>query len=851
MAVAEPSVAVDERLDRLERVWKARPGVLGWLTTTDHKRIGLLYFWATLVFFGIGGTEALVMRTQLATPNNDLVSPETYDQLFSLHGITMIFFFIIPMTTGGFGNYLIPLMIGARDMAFPRLNALTFWIFLGSGIFLYTSFALGMAPDAGWFDYVPLASRAYDPGRNIDFYCLGIIFNSLASTLTAGQFIVTILKYRAPGMSFNRMPLFVFAQLAAAFGLLFALPFLSTDATFLYLDRNVGTHFFDAAQGGSALLWQNLFWIFGHPEVYILIVPAFGIATSIIPTFTRRKMVAFPLVAIAELLVVFIGFGVWAHHMFATGLSTIALTFFAAATAMVVIPSTIQVFAWCMSFVLGTTSFTTPLLFIAGFIFMFVAGGLSGIMFLAVPFDQQVTDTYFVIAHFHYIIFGAAVFPIFGGMYFWFPKITGKRYFERPGQISFWIIFVGTNLLFFPMHIVGLLGMPRRNYTYPSGLGWAAYNLAETIGGFVTLVGILVLLGNLVVSYRKGAPAGPDPWRAPTLEWSVPSPPPEYNFAVIPKVTSAYANWDADDRAEDARNLERGVLVLDQGPEQVSTSPADANLSAIVAMPHESPYPILLAVTLSLVFAALVVARNGVALVMGILCLLVLVAWHARDPRSGDVGDSAGAEALGDAPGATTAAVAARAARTLSRRRGRPTAWWGMMILIASEATLFAAMIGSYYYLRFNAAAWPPRGVPEPRVAVPVALALVLALTSGPLQLAAQAARNGRAAAARTLVLAALVVQAAYLAYALHDYRDQLHASGITRDAYSSIYYTLLGADHAHVALGMLFDLWLLAKLTRGLTSYRADAAQAIAWYWHFVNLATLVVTATLLSARL
>jgi cytochrome c oxidase subunit I+III len=633
MATAETGAAVAARLDRRDRMWRGRPGVLGWLTTTDHKKIGLLYFWATLVFFGIGGIEALVMRTQLAQPNSTLVSPETYDQLFSLHGLTMIFFFIIPMTTGAFGNYLIPLMIGARDMAFPRMNAVTFWIFLASGIFLYTSFALGMAPDAGWFDYVPLANRAYDPGRNIDFYCLGIIFNSVASALTAAQFIVTILTSRAPGMSINRMPLFLFAQLAAALGLLFALPFLTLDATFLYLDRNIGTHFFDVSHGGSVLLWQHLFWIFGHPEVYILIVPAFGIATTIIPTFTRRKMVAFPLVAIAELLVVFIGFGVWAHHMFATGLPTISLTFFAAATAMVVIPSTIQVFAWCMSFVLGTASFKTPLLFIAGFIFMFVAGGLTGIMFLAVPFDQQVTDTYFVIAHFHYIIFGAAVFPIFGGMYFWFPKVTGKQYFERPGQISFWIIFAGTNLLFFPMHIVGLLGMPRRIYTYPDGLGWTVYNLAETIGGFLTLVGILVLLGNLAVSYRRGAPAGPDPWHAPTLEWTTSSPPPDYNFAVIPKVSSAYPNWDAGDREQDRQNLERGVLVLEQGNEQLATSPVDARLPETVAMPHGSAYPILLALAIGLVCAALVVGRFGVAAVMAILCLVTLLGWHSDEPE--------------------------------------------------------------------------------------------------------------------------------------------------------------------------------------------------------------------------
>jgi cytochrome c oxidase subunit I+III len=634
MAVATPpSAATPARIDRLERMWESRPGVLGWLTTTDHKRIGLLYFWTTLVFFGAGGIEALTMRTQLAVPNNHLVSPATYDELFSMHGVTMIFFFIIPMTTGAFGNYLIPLMIGARDMAFPRMNALSFWIFLASGIFVYTSLFMGMAPNAGWFDYVPLASRAYDPGRNVDFYCLGLVFNGIASALTAGQFIVTILKSRTPGMSFNRMPLFCFAFLAASFGLLFALPSLSIDAIFLFLDRNVGTHFFDPAHGGAVLLWQDLFWIFGHPEVYILIVPAFGIATCIIPTFTQRRMVAFPLVAIAELAVVFIGFGVWAHHMFATGLATTSLVFFAAATSMVVIPSTIQVFAWLTAFLRGIPEFKTPLLFIAGFIFMFVIGGLSGIMFVAIPFDQQVTDTYFVIAHFHYIIFGAAVFPIFGGMHFWFPKVTGRMPFERPGQVAFWILFVGTNLLFFPMHVVGLLGMPRRQYTYPSGLGWGAYNLAETIGGFVTLAGILVLFGNLVWSYFRGAEAGPDPWHAPTLEWATSSPPPEYNFPVVPKVTSAYPNWDERDREEDRRKLERGVLVLEQGHEQPSSSPADGNFAEIVDMPHDSPWPITLAVALSLVFTMLVIGKFAIAGVMAILCVLALFGWHAREPQ--------------------------------------------------------------------------------------------------------------------------------------------------------------------------------------------------------------------------
>ena len=634
MAIATPpNPAAAERMERLELIWESRPGILGWLTTTDHKRIGLLYFWTTLALFGAGGAEALLIRTQLAQPNQHVVSPQTFDELFTMHGITMIFFFIIPMTTGAFGNYLLPLLLGARDMAFPRMNALSYWIFLASAVFIYTSLFIGKAPDAGWFNYVPLASKKYDPGHNIDFYCLGIIFNSIASTLTAGQFIVTILKSRAPGMSLNRMPLFCYAMLAASFGLLFALPSLSADTIFLFFDRNVGTHFFDPSHGGSTLLWQHLFWIFGHPEVYILIVPAFGIATSIIPAFTQRRLVAFPLVAIAELLVVFIGFGVWAHHMYTVGMPTVSMVFFAAATAMVIIPSTIQVFAWCMSFVTGLPTFRTPLLFIAGFIFMFVTGGLTGIMFVAIPFDQQVTDTYFIVAHFHYIIFGAAVFPIFGGMYYWFPKVTGKLYYELPGQISFWILFVGTNLLFFPMHIVGLLGMTRRVSTYPDGLGWTAYNLAETIGGFVTLAGILLLLGNLFYSYLRAPAAGPDPWHGPTLEWTTSSPPPDYDYAVIPRVSSAYPNWDPVDREFDRRNLADGVLVLERGHEQPAVTPVDARFDEIVQMPHESPWPPILALALSLVFLMLVIGRYGVAGIMGIFCLLALVGWHSMEPQ--------------------------------------------------------------------------------------------------------------------------------------------------------------------------------------------------------------------------
>ena len=805
-----------QRADRLERIWQPQPGVLGWLTTTDHKRIGILFFWTTLVFFGAGGAEALFMRTQLIQPNNTVLGPAQYDQVFSMHGITMIFFFIIPMSIGAFGNYLVPLMIGARDMAFPRLNMLSYWIFLGSGLFLYAGFAIGQGPNGAWFGYPPLTARAFDPSHGSDFYALALIFNGLSSTLTSSNLIVTMLKLRAPGMSLNRLPTFCYAYLAAAFGLLFALPALSVDCILLYLDRNVGTHFFDAAKGGSNLLWQNLFWFFGHPEVYILIVPAFGIATAIIPAFTQRKIVAYPLVAIAELLVVFIGFGVWAHHMFTVGLPTITVVFFAAATAMVVIPSAIQVFSWCMSLITGMPRFRTPLLFIAGFIFMFVNGGLTGIMFVAIPLDQQLHNTYFVIAHFHYIIFGAAVFPIFAGMYYWFPKLTGKLYFERPGQISFWVIFAGTNLLFFPMYVVGLLGMPREVYTYPAGMGWDAYNAAESAGAYLTALGILALFGNLVVSWFRGPPSGPDPWRGPTLEWATSSPPPEYNFAVIPTVTSAYPNWDCADRELDERRLAEGVMVLDAGHEQPVSSPADGRFAGVIEMPHSSAWPLVLGATVSLVFVFLLLDRYAVAGICGFGCLLALVGWHWHDPRiSGP-------------------------------RIGLPAGWWGMLTVLASEGTLLCCLVAVFWYLRLRVPHWPPGGIPEPRVVVPLVLAGVLLLTSIPMHFASRAARAGQLGATRLLLLLALAVQTGYFAYEVTDFGDQLKRFPITKDAYSSIYYTLLGADHAHVLIGMALSTWLALKLARGLTRGRQDATAAIAWYWHFVNVLTALVIGSL-----
>ncbi|HWG68891.1 MAG TPA: cytochrome c oxidase subunit I [Steroidobacteraceae bacterium] len=588
----------------LKRSWQGPGGIAGWLSTVDHKEIGKRYLVTAFLFLIIGGLEAAVMRAQLAQPNGHLLTSEQYSQLFTMHGVTMIFLYALPILSG-FSNYLWPLLLGSRDMAFPRLNALSYWVFLFAGIFLYVSFPLGKAPDGGWFNYVPYASRAYNPGPNIDVYALGMVLLGISTTVGSINFIVTVLRMRAPGMSINRVPILIWGTLTASVGNLFAVPAVSLAFFMLWMDRQFGTHFFDVSAGGQPLLWQHLFWMFGHPWVYAIVLPAMGIVSDGLPTFCRRPLVGYTPVALATVATMVLGFGVWVHHMFATGLPVLAMSYFSAASMIIVVPSSVAVFSWIATIWTGRPVFTSAFLFFTGFVLLFVIGGVSGFMTAAVPVDLQLTHTYFIVAHLHYVIIGINVFPVVGGIFYWFPKFTGRLMNETLGKWTFWVMFIGFNVGFFPMHILGLAGMPRRIYTYPEGLGWGPMNLIVTLGSYLFAIGVLLFFVNVFMSLRRGKPAGDNPWDAASLEWSTSSPPPVYNFAVIPTVASRYPLWeDRLHQDEGDRSSTREGFLLDKGRETMGTTSLDAEPDVILKMPSDAYSPLLLALALAVLFVA-------------------------------------------------------------------------------------------------------------------------------------------------------------------------------------------------------------------------------------------------------
>ncbi|HEV7839050.1 MAG TPA: cytochrome c oxidase subunit I [Gemmatimonadaceae bacterium] len=607
----------DHQRALLNRAWREGRGLWGWLTSVNHASIGKRYIVTAFMFLLLGGLEAAMMRLQLARPENNVLGPDMYNQVFTMHGTTMMFLFAVPVMIG-MGLYFVPLMLGTRNVAFPRLNAFGYYTYLIGGCLLYAGFLVNSGPDAGWFNYVPLSGPEFSPGKRVDIWAQTITFTEISGLIGAAQIIVTTFKQRAPGMSLNRIPLFVWSQLVMAIMIIFALPAVAVDSGFLAMDRLIDTHFFNPAEGGDALLWQHIFWFFGHPEVYIIFVPALGMVSALVETFTRRPVFGYPVMVLALIATGFVSFGLWVHHMFATPIPQLGQSFFTAASTLIAIPSGVQIFCWIGTIWSGKPRFTTPFLFVLGFIFLFMIGGLTGVMVASVPFDLQVHDTYFVVAHLHYVLIGGGLFPLLGAFYYWFPKVTGRMLSERLGKIHFWMMFIGVNLAFFPMHQLGLEGMPRRVYTYLSGMGWGALNLAATLGAVLTVLAMVVFLVNIAQSLRKLPDAGDDPWAGPTLEWGTSSPPPAYVFENIPIADSRTPLWT------NPQELPVVTGLRDDIREVLITSTLDAIPDSRQADPLPSIWPFLAALAVGVLFIVSIFNPIGTLIGTGLAAIAFL-----------------------------------------------------------------------------------------------------------------------------------------------------------------------------------------------------------------------------------
>ena len=774
-------------------------GVWSWITTVDHKRVGILYGVSAFVFFLMGGVEALLIRLQLAVPGHHLVSADTYNALFTMHGTTMVFLAVMPFNAAFF-NYMVPLMIGARDVAFPRLNALSYWIFLGGGLFLNASFLVGAPPDAGWFGYANLTTNKFSPGLATDFWLLSLQILGASSVLAAVNFIVTILNLRAPGMSFMRMPVFVWMTLVVQFLIVFAFPPITVGLIFLMFDRFFGTHFYDVAAGGDLHLWQHLFWIFGHPEVYILILPAFGIVSEVLPVFARKPLFGAPVVIYSGVLIGFFGFGVWSHHMFAAGMGPVADAFFALATMLIAIPTGVKIFNWLATLWGGALRPTTALHYAVGLIATFTVGGLSGIMHASPPIDLQQTDTYFVVAHFHYVLIGGSLFGLLAGLFYWWPKMTGRLLDERLGKLGFWVMFVGFNLTFFPQHYLGAIGMPRRIYTYPRGIGWEFWNMASTIGAFGIGLAIAVVGWTAVRSLRGGATAGADPWDGRTLEWRTSSPPPVHDFDEIPPVSGRDTFWREK-----------------HGRPSAVTAPR-AHEAHAFHLPAPSFWPLVIAI--GIVAAAVGALGSLVLVVLGALVVVVGTFCFALEHH----GNPAHVHQVGEVG--------------VDHRK------LAMWTFLASECFLFGTLIATYL-------AYKGRSVVGPHPADTFNLQLTtlstfdLLMSSLLMVLALAAVQRGDHAQSRLWLAGTAFFGVIFLGFQAYEFTTFILHDGLTlqQNLFGSTFYVLTGFHGGHVAIGVIWLLTLLVLDLRGrLGVADATKVEIAGLYWHFVDVVWIAI---------
>jgi cytochrome c oxidase subunit I+III len=818
--------------ERLSRIWARPPGLGGWLAAVNHRAIGTRYVVTSLIFFLAGGIEALAMRVQLAQADLNVLSAEAYNQFFTMHGTTMMFLFVVPFLEG-LGIYLVPLMIGARDMAFPRLNAFGYWVYLVAGVALHWSFIVGVAPHSGWFNYPPLTGPGFSPEINIDYWVTMITFLEVAALVAAVELIATVFLQRAPGMALHRIPLFVWSQLVTAFMIVHAMPPLVVASMMLGLDRIMGTHFFNAAAGGDPLLWQHLFWFFGHPDVYIMLLPALGIVSMIIPVTARRPIAGYKLLVISIVAIAFLSFGLWVHHMFAAGLPLMGMNFFAAASMMITIPSGIQIIAWIVTIWTGKVRrITVPFLFALGFIILFILGGITGIMVASVPFDWQVHDTFFVVAHFHYVLIGGVIFPIFAGLYFWFPKFSGRMLSERWGHVHFWLFLVGFNVTFFPMHILGFQGMPRRIYTYLPVHGWEPLNLLATIGAFLMALGVLVFLLNVYGSLMWGRKAPSNPWDADTLEWATESPPPNYNFSTIPVVTSLNPLWDASDPTAGSRGPADAWRDSMANPDQeIRETPASTVLDATpdhrMFLPFPTVWPLWTALALTSAFIGVMI--DPIVFVLGgVITVPALVAWLW--PRSTPEADRRIERSSQPALPAVPPYLSSY--------------WVGVALLVLIELMAMGALLVGYFYLRAGTDEWPPPGIPRPDLLVPALGTLVLLGGTLAMRIARNAFNDGRVGPFRVLAPAAMLLALLYLGQNAATYAGVPYSWDT--NAYASAVWTIAGYQslHALALVAITAVVWLLER--RGhIAGRRRPVVEAISLYWYFVAFSSLLVYAT------
>lgn len=809
---------------QLARIWANAPGLIGQLTAVNHTTLGLRFVATGMAFLLIGGMLAMFMRLQLAWSDQGVLDPERYNQFMTMHGTTMMFLFAVPVMEG-FALYLIPKMIGARDAPYPRMTAFGYWCYLFGGVFLYSSFLFDAAPDGGWFMYTPLSDARYSPGLGPDFWLLGVTFAEIAAVTASVELIVGILKTRAPGMSIQRMPLFAWYVLVTAFMIAFGFPPLILASVLLEIERAFGFVFYSVELGGSPLLWQHLFWLFGHPEVYIIFLPAAGVVSTLIPVFARRPIVGYTWIVLAVIGTGFLSFGLWVHHMFAVGIPLLALSFFSAASMAVAIPMGVQVFSWIATLWAGRPQLRPPMRFILGFFFIFVLGGLTGVMVALVPFDWQVHDTHFIVAHLHYVVIGGLLFPLFAGVYYWLPHVTGRLPHEGFNRMVFWLLFIGFNLTFLPMHFTGLLGMPRRAYTYSAALGESVQwlNLISTAAGFVLAVGFVAFCIDVWLARRHGLKAPANPWQAGTLEWAVPTPPPAFNFASIPSVGDRDPLWQQpalqaklDAGGGFLAGADRGVR------ETLGTSLRAATPEQVIRLSGSTWIPLVTALTLVGVLAFFIAKLYVWAALSLVGTAIAVWRWIWT---TGDVGAPARLDAGRE--GAQALRLPTQAACASA------PGWWGMAMFLLVDASLYGSLVFAYFYLWLQAPLWPP---PAHALISPVSPLLgiaVLAASSVAMRRAQHRNALGAPDGGRNGLAAAFVLMTAFLATQVYGVIE--YGQAPQSHAYASVLYVLIGYQgvHALIALAMAVFVWMRSR--DGLVdAARPRDYRVVALFWHY-----------------